>query len=672
MPSRTVLVAGLALVGALAAAPAFADRGSLAPPPNLRLEGVPSVPRALADDVARYGEFRGQRLLDWHPARREAIVARRAGNTTQVFRLNAPGAPPEQITDFSEPVWNASFPPRGNADFFVFARDEGGNERFRLHRFDLAKSQATPISPADRRASGGQWSRSGERFFYLAVPTGSRAESSALTTDLRVVDPRDPASDRSFGTLPGIGWGIGDVSRDGMRLALTEFVSVNETYLWIFDVAEGTRRLVTPRRAGTTIRYASPVFSADGRNLLMTSDRDGEFRRLVTLDLASGQERVIAAHPWDVLGLALAEDGRHIAYLTNEDGTGVVRALDLRTGKPIVLPKLPTGTVAGLRWHNDNRTLGFTLSSANDPAAVHAIDVDSGRLERWSSAERRADAPGPFVEPELIHWTSFDGRRISGYLYMPRTSRFLGPRPVLIDIHGGPESQWRPGFLGRMNYWLDEAGVALVFPNVRGSTGYGKSFVALDDGMRREDAVRDIGALLDWIGKQPRLDAKRVMVSGSSYGGFMSLATATTYPERIACAATDVGIANFVSFLENTESYRRDLRRVEYGDEREPAMRAFLQKISPLTHAARINRPLLVSHGENDPRVPVGEARSIAATVRKNGVPVWSVIASDEGHGFAKRVNAEHLFLTTVLFARECIGAEVRVLAEAEREKLAR
>jgi dienelactone hydrolase len=653
-----VLAVVVPLAGMAVCTPA-ARAERVTPPPNLKVDGAPPVPRALADEVAKYGDFRGHRLLDWHPERREAIVARRAGNTTQVFRIAGPGAFPEQVTDFSEPVWNASFPPRGSAEYFLFARDEGGNERYRLFRFDLGARTATAVSPADRRASGGQWTRAGDRFFYLAVTTGSRAESSALTTELRAVDPRDPATDRLFGALPGIGWGIGDVSRDAGRLVLTEFVSVNESYLWVFDVAEGTRRLITPKRTGMPVRHSSPVFTADGKGVLATSDRESQFRRLVNIDIATGTERVVVAHPWDILGLAVAEDGRRLAYFTNEDGASVVRAFDLRTARPIQLPPVPTGSVGNLRWNADNRTLGFTLSSANDPSAVHAIDVEAGRLERWSVPEPRPDVPGPFVEPELVRWKSFDGRTISGYLYVPNPRRFSGPRPVIIDIHGGPESQWRPGFLGRMNYWLEEAGVALLFPNVRGSTGYGKTFVSLDDGMRRGDAVKDIGALLDWIGREARLDAKRVMVSGSSYGGYMSLATATTYPERIACAASDVGIANFVSFLENTESYRRDLRRVEYGDERDPAMRTYLQSISPLTHASRIRRPLLVSHGENDPRVPVAEARSIAQTVRKNGLPVWSLVATDEGHGFAKRANAEHLFVTSVLFGRECFGLPI-------------
>ena len=251
----------------------------------------------------------------------------------------------------------------------------------------------------------------------------------------------------------------------------------------------------------------------------------------------------------------------------------------------------------------------------------------------------------------MVRWKSFDGKTISGFLYRP-AQKFTGKRPVIIDIHGGPESQFRPVFLGRQNYYLNELGAAILFPNVRGSSGYGKSFLKLDNGFLREDSVKDIGALLDWIATQPDLDASRVMVTGGSYGGYMSLAAATTYSDRIQGAIDIVGISNFVSFLERTEGYRRDLRRVEYGDERDPKMREFLLKISPLNNADKIKKPLFVIHGKNDPRVPLNEAEQMVATVRKSSTPVWYLMAKDEGHGFAKKPNADFQFYSTVQFVK--------------------
>jgi dipeptidyl aminopeptidase/acylaminoacyl peptidase len=315
---------------------------------------------------------------------------------------------------------------------------------------------------------------------------------------------------------------------------------------------------------------------------------------------------------------------------------------------------MPKGVITGLAWNRQGTELAFNFSGARDPTGAYSLDLERGQIVRWTKPETGGADPATFVEPELVRWKSFDGRMISGYLYRP-PARFSGARPVVVEIHGGPEAQARPVFYGRYNYFLNELGIALLFPNVRGSSGYGKTFLGLDDGMKREDSVRDIGAALDWIGTDARLDAKRVLVSGGSYGGYMSLATATLYNDRIACSIDVVGISNFVSFLTNTESYRRDLRRAEYGDERDPAMRAHLESISPLNRAGRIRKPLLVIQGANDPRVPRSEAEQIVRTVRGHGTSVWYLLAMDEGHGFARKSNADFAFYTRVMFAEQCL-----------------
>jgi len=317
---------------------------------------------------------------------------------------------------------------------------------------------------------------------------------------------------------------------------------------------------------------------------------------------------------------------------------------------------MPRGSLGRLQLHPQRHELALSLSNAQGPSQLYSLDLSSGRFEPWTRARLHpALDRAALTEQQIVRWTSFDGRSISGLLNRP-PARFTGRRPVLINIHGGPESQAKVGFAGRNNHLLQTLGVAILQPNVRGSSGYGKTFLALDNGRLREDSVKDIGALLDWIATQPDLDPSRVVVAGGSYGGYMSLAVATTYPERIAGTIDVVGISNFVSFLENTESYRRDLRRAEYGDERDPAMREFLQRISPLTQASRITRPLLVVQGLNDPRVPVTEAEQIVAQVRANGSPVWYLRADNEGHGFARKENADYQFYATVLFLRQVLG----------------
>jgi dipeptidyl aminopeptidase/acylaminoacyl peptidase len=350
----------------------------------------------------------------------------------------------------------------------------------------------------------------------------------------------------------------------------------------------------------------------------------------------------------------LSADGALLAFVANEDGLDTLHLLDTATGKERPAPKLglDPGLIGGLEWRPGTHELAFTYNSARTPSDAYTYDVATGKTERWTESETGGLDASKFGAPELVRWKSFDGKMISGFLYKP-AARFTGPRPVIINIHGGPEGQARPSFLGRTNYYLNELGVAVVFPNVRGSTGYGKTFLKLDNGMKREDSVQDVGALIDWIGTRPDLDASRIMVTGGSYGGYMTLASATHFNDKIRCSLDVVGISNFISFMERTEAYRRDLRRVEYGDERQPEMRAFFEKIAPLNNAGKISKPLFVVAGRNDPRVPYQEGEQMVATVRKNGTPVWYLLGKDEGHGFSHKKNQDYQFYATVAFVQE-------------------
>ena len=485
---------------------------------------------------------------------------------------------------------------------------------------------------------------------------GGRRENPTL--DVALVDPLDPSAARRLVTLPGTGWGDFSFSFDDRRLAMNEFKSVTETYVWVMDLATGERRRVLPAAGADparTVASAEVQFSRDGRGLFVTTDRDGEFQRAAYLDLATGALEPFGPANWDVERLALSRDGRTIALVVNEAGVGVLRLYDADTRRELPRPQVPIGTVSGAQWHPDSTALAFELDSARSPGDVYVLDVAANRVSRWTESKVEGLDASTFAVETPIEWKSFDGRTITGFVARPDPGRFPGRRPVMIQIHGGPEGQARPGFLGRWNYYVNELGVAVIEPNVRGSTGYGKTFVSLDNGAKREDSVRDIGALLDWIATQPDLDPSRVVVAGGSYGGYMSLAVATAYSDRIAGAIDVVGIANFVTFLERTESYRRDLRRVEYGDERDPAMRAILESISPVNNAAKIRKPLFVAHGRNDPRVPYTEAEQIVETVRRNGTPVWYLLAANEGHGFARKENADYYFYATIRFLQETV-----------------
>ena len=453
--------------------------------------------------------------------------------------------------------------------------------------------------------------------------------------------------------LSGGGWRVSDWSPDNATILLTEYVSINESHLWSFDLQSSLLERVTPK-TGEKISWTGASFAKDGRSLFVTSDQGSEFQRLCRYDLASHQLRPLTPNlKWDVESFDLSPDGKTLAFVSNEDGVSVLHLLDAKSGRELRTPKLPLGVITGLEWHENNRDLGFTLSSARSPADVYSLDVRKGTLERWTESETGGLNAQTFIEPELIKLKSFDGLDISAFVYRPDARKFPGKRPAIISIHGGPESQSRPIFQARNNYYLNELGVALVVPNVRGSDGYGKTFLTLDNGFKREDSVKDIGAVIDWIRKDAALDGERIAVMGGSYGGYMTLASMVHFSDRLRCGVDVVGISSFITFLKNTQDYRRDLRRVEYGDERDPAMAAHLDKISPLTSVKKIGKPLFVVQGRNDPRVPVTEAEQMVKAIRENGGQAWYLMAKDEGHGFAKKKNADFQFISTILFYQE-------------------
>jgi dipeptidyl aminopeptidase/acylaminoacyl peptidase len=633
------------LFGLLLVTSAFAQSDEIAPGDNLVIEGIPKITASLVTEVRRYTKSRSAELLSWHPTKREQLIATFFGDTAQIHLVKSPGAARTQLTFFDDrPTTGVSYQPtKGN--FFIFNKDTGGDQNYQIYRYDLVTSAITLLTDGKSKNSPGVWSNAGDRIVY------SSTRRNGKDTDLYVVDPSRPESNRMLVQLEGGGWRALDWSPDDGKILILETISVNESYLWLFEVTAGQRTLITPKGGTDKISYSDGHFRKDGKGIYVVTDRDSEFRRLAFIDFASRQHRFLSNHiNWDVYEFEPSPDGSLLAIVTNENGLLVLHLLDAHTGRERTLDHFLTG-ITGIHWHKNGRELGFSLDSAKSPADAYSLDMHTGRLDRWTFSETGGLDTTAFVEPELIRWNSFDGRVISGFLYRP-PSRFTGKRPVIVDIHGGPEDQFQPYFLGQQNYYLNELGIALVFPNIRGSSGYGKTFLKLDNGALRENAYRDIGTLLDWIGMQPNLDADRVMVTGASYGGHMALVTATRYPKRIRCAVDIVGPSNLVTFLEHTADYRRDLRRVEYGDERDAEARSFLERTAPLNNASKITNPLFIVQGKNDPIVPPSEADQMIRAVRKNGVPVWYLMAKDEGHGFFKKSNRDYEFYATVLFVK--------------------
>lgn len=625
---------------------AFAQSDQITPNENLVAEGIPKIPAALAESASRYSDYRTASFESWHPGRREMLIETRFGDTNQVHQVKFPEGARTQLTFFPDRIAFASYQPV-NGDSFLFLKDVGGGEFFQVYRYDLATGDITLLTDGKSRNTSPRWSYQGDRIAYGSTKrTGS-------DVDIWVVNAHDPARARMVTQMEGGGWNISDWSPDGKQLLATNQISAAEIYVWLVDVSSGNKELLTPKTGGDTVAYSNAHFAKDGKGVYFASDHDSEFQRLVYLDLASRKTSVLTPSlNWDVDEFDLSSDGNWVAFVSNEDGISVLHVLDTKTRKEVPVPKLPVGVLSGIQWRKNSREVGFSLSSASRTYDAYSVDVASGKIERWTTSETGGLNTSGFAEPQLIHWKSWDDRSISGFLYKP-PAKFTGKHPVIIDIHGGPEGQVLPDFLGRDNYFINELGIVMIFPNVRGSTGYGKTFQKLDNGFLREGSYKDINSLLDWIQTQPDLDSGKVMIAGGSYGGFMTLAVATNYNDRICCSVDVVGPSNLVTFLEHTSGYRKDLRRVEYGDERDPKMREFLESIAPANKAKNITKPLFVIAGQNDPRVPASESAQMVAVVRKNGTPVWWLLGKDEGHGFAKKKNRDFEFYATIEFVEE-------------------
>jgi dipeptidyl aminopeptidase/acylaminoacyl peptidase len=633
---------------------------------NLILENVPALDAALADRLDDWLAVRGASFVDFLPDG-GVLISTRFGDVEQLHRVAAPGAAREQLTFYREPV-QAARAARGGANGFVFLKDRNGNENSQLYYYSLA-DRSVRLLTDDKSLNGSPvWSRDGKRVAWY----GNSRDSAIFDVLVRDIDGDGSNTTFLLGdqeTYYPLDW-----SPDNSKMLLWSPVSATESHLYVLDMASKalteldvplalppkTRNAATPKKnplRRPQIAIVTARFAADGRGVYLISDRDSEFAQLRFLDLAAPEQSTsLTAHiRWDIEQFDVSTDGRWLAYTANEDGYSRLQLLDLRNSQELELPPIPRGLIANLRFDPRSEQLAMTLSGPDRPRDVWTLDLKTNSLQRWTLSETGPINRSRYVTAKSISYPSFDfvskkqARRIPAFMYLPNTP---GPHPVVIDIHGGPEAQARPGFDGATQYLVGELGYAVLTPNVRGSTGYGKSYVKLDNDFLREDAVRDIGALLDWIATQPQLDAKRVVVMGSSYGGYMTLASLATFSERLRGGVDVVGISDFVSFLENTANYRQDLRRLEYGNERDPKMRLFLRGISPRTQAVRITKPLLIVQGLNDPRVPASESEQMVAAIRANGGEVWYLAAKDEGHGFRKKANKDFYLKTMAMFLR--------------------
>lgn len=614
---------------------------------NLVMENIPDIPEELKERLNQYQNARGASPSSWSPSGEAILMSTRFGETSQIHLISQPGGARKQITFFREPVVGGNFCPDSAFHGFMFTKDIGGNEFRQLYWFDLQQGKYEMISDGGRtQNSNVMWSEDGSQFIYTSTRRNQK------DYDLFLGNMKDMKYVKPIVEKEGL-WSPEDWSKDAKKVIVSNRISVNKTFLYVLDLESGNLEMINAD-AKEDIAYGNSLFSVDGNGIFYTSDQGGEFMTLKFYDLSKKTSTTLTNDiHWDIDEMIINKQRNTIVFSVNENGAYKLYELDLSNKKYTPLKDLPAGLLGPSKFHPDGTIFSLVINSPKSSSDIYTYDLKNDKLTQWTYSEVGGLDNSTFVMPTLIEYETFDqvngkSRTIPAFYYKPQNAK--SKLPVIIDIHGGPEGQSIPSFDPFRSFLVNELGYAVIEPNVRGSVGYGKSYMKLDNGFLREESVKDIGKLLDWINKQPELDASRVAVSGGSYGGYMVLASMLHYNDRIKCGVDIVGISNFVTFLNNTEDYRKDLRRVEYGDERDPKMKAFLDSISPLNHAHKITKPLFIVQGLNDPRVPATEAEQMKNQLQKKGTEVWYLLAKDEGHGFRKKENWTFEQLATILF----------------------
>ncbi len=616
---------------------------------NMVLEDVPDVPEEIKNRIQQYQNTRSASLVDWLPNDKGILISTRFGNTTQFHTVNSPGASRNQITFFDEPVSNGSVCPLSDYNGFLFTKDIGGNELSQIYWYDMDSRNAEMLSDGESVNGRIRWSNNGDQFAFTSNRRNKKDFDVYLSS---IVSPKEASLAIDHGT--GY-WTVTDWSPDDSKLIVIQYLSSTKSNSFILNLK--TKELTPLNDSEKETIFLAIAWDKSGNNIYLINDEGREFRTLAKYAVNSKKIKYITNEiPWDVADFTINSNDTKIAFTVNENGYSRLYILDLETDKYKPITDLPIGQIHSLKFHPSGDQLGMVINTAETPGDVYSLDLKTFQNERWTFSEVGGLNTAKFPKPELITYDTYDEvngekRKIPAYVYKPQQKN--NKLPVLISIHGGPEGQHIPNFSSRYAYLTNELGIAVIAPNVRGSLGYGKTYLKLDNGFNRENSVKDIGKLIEWIQNNQEFDDNRIGVIGGSYGGYMVLSSMFNYNEKLKCGIDIVGISNFVTFLENTEEYRKDLRRLEYGDERDPEMREYLESISPTNHADKISNPLFVIQGANDPRVPASESEQMVKLIRDNGGTVWYMLAKDEGHGFRKKENQDKMSEVIALFLKE-------------------
>ncbi|REJ80825.1 MAG: S9 family peptidase [Bacteroidetes bacterium] len=617
---------------------------------NLLTQNIPKIPESLTEQMNRYNDIRTATFTGWLKKEKGMLVVTRFGETNQIHLVKEPMGMRKQLTFEKEPVNWASVCPDTSVNGFIYGKDVGGNENFQFHYFNLDNSSSRLLTDGKSKHGSLQWSHSGKRFAY----TSNRRNPADM--DLYIASLANPSDAKLILERKGGGWGISDWSKDEKYMILQEYISVNQSNLHLLNLESG--ELSQINLTDDIIAFTVAFFNSDGTGIFIGSDQGREFSYLSFYDLKKKQYTwSLPEMGWDVQGVNYNRERTKIIFRLNKNGFSELFTLDPKTFTHSNMKGFPEGIVGSFSFSRDGQSLGFNYQNSAQSQDAYSYDLKSGKITRWTESEMGSLDRNSFVSCSAIEYPSFDKvngqtRKIPAFLYKPKTEP--GEKlPVLISIHGGPESQSVPNFSSNTQFMVKDLGIAVLVPNIRGSTGYGKTYTTLDNGFLRLDAVKDIEYLIQWIGTQPDLDASRIAVMGGSYGGTMVLMCMTELGDKIRCGVDLFGSSNIVTFLKNTSSYRQDLRRVEYGDERDPAMEKFLQEIAPLNKLDKFTKPIFIYQGKNDPRVPLSESEQIVDALSKNGKTVWYVMAKDEGHGLGKKPNREFTYAAIALFLQE-------------------
>ena len=616
----------------------------------LQLENVPAALQSDAKALRPYLESRSGVVFGWLPHGDGALIGTRFSDSQQLHAVRAPMGARTQLTFEQEPILSAIINHNTGAPGMIYARDTGGDEQFQLYSYNLLINETALLTEgASTRNERPVFAPDGFQFAYTRTDASGKYQ-------VRMGDTREPGKTRLVFASPASEargtWYVTDIAEGGEKLLMQNFASVLDSNLVEYDLKTKKQLAISAAR-GVAARDAH--YAPDGKSVFYLSDAGKEYVQLFRFDLATKKSTQLSVHMLhDISDFSLNSDASQVALNVNIDGSSEVQVYNLSDmSKPIASAAAKPGVISGMSFHPRLNRVLMALSSAQVAGDAFVLDTATSEITPWTKHEMGGLKPSDMVLPERIQYVGGSGKtayNVQAFAYRPRSA---GPHPVVVLIHGGPESQSRPNFDAWVQYLVAELKIAVIAPNVRGSTGYGRLFTQMDDGVKRGDSVTDIGSLLDWIATQPEFNVKRVALMGGSYGGFMTLAGLVRYSDRLAGGVNTVGISDIGTFLKNTSNYRRDLRRAEYGDERVPEIAKFFGSISPLLNADKIKAPLMVIQGANDPRVPASEATQIAAAVRANGKDVWTITATDEGHGFKKKSNIDRTRLAVAAFLRQ-------------------